>query len=402
MRSYYLFELKAFCHNKKNSAVIILLLLAALYYSLVLVPSYQPNEDINERDIRAEHDAMDYWMENREGEGISSGAQFALAYFPDLIEIDSNRIEALEEDDYEAYATWTAEWYNYQDFWIYSSPQFLSYNHIYYGEGQDYPIEEGSFWYRETAKRYEQYTESDSTLSPSILEERTALQTGYRLLNIKLVPFLLIAAVVFYANDIVTKDRRHLTIIKSFPLSLSQKLWTKTLVVLSMSSLTLFGLFIIIMLLAGLQHGFGSFSIPVPVYDGLVLEARGSFDVISLGQFYFQAAVMILLIIFLFTRLIILLSLLIRNEFFNLFAGLSLIFAERMYYMRGIGYFSNVDLLPSTFFPIGQVLSGYQNHLYNSPAITFQNGVLSLLSAIILIELLIFIASRFKAIQRFI
>lgn len=402
MRQYFLFELQSFSRNKKNLAVIILLVIAALYYSLIVVPDYQPNERINESDIQAEHDSMVYWMENREGEGISSGAQFALAYFPTLIEIDAHRLEALEQEDYTAYTDWTSQWYEYEDAWTFGSPHFLSYNPVYYGTNQGYPHEEGSYWYRETAQRYHQYVKSSIEITPDILEERTSLQNIYRLLNNPLIPMILIAVVVIYTNDIVTKDRKHLSITKSFPLSFSGKLWTKTFVVLTTSAVTFLGLFLLVFFIAGMQFGFGSFEIPITVFKRVISEGRGTFETIRLGTFFIQALILLSLMVYLFTRAIILFSLLVRNEFFNLLAGIALIFTERLYYIRGIGFFSNVDLLPPTFFPIGQVLSGYQNHLYNSTDITFQNGVISLIVTILLIELILFIATWFKKVRNFI
>lgn len=402
MKQYFLFELKAFSRSTKNIAVMILLVVAALYYSLFLAPNYRPNESINESEIQSEQDSIVHWIENRESEGVSVGAQFALAYYPPLIEINSERLEALEEDDFKAYSTWTAEWYIYQDMFTFGNPQYLSYNYVYYGIDQEYPLQEGSYWYRETANRYAQYAEEDSKVSPAVLEERTALQTVYRLLNTSSVPVIMLAVVVFYANDSVVKDRKHLSITKSFPVSFSGKLWTKTLVVLTMTAFTFIGLLLIFLVIIGYQEGFGSFSLPISVYDGLVLNNRGSFDSISLGRFYIQAAVLIFLITYIFVRAIILLSVLVRNEFFNLFAGIALIFSERIYYMRGIGFFSNVDLLPPTYFPIGEVLTGYQNHLYNSPSITFQNGVYSLAATIVAVEIILFVATRFKRIRNFI
>lgn len=402
MRQYYLFELKAFFYSKKNLAIIILLILSALYYSLLVAPQYQPNEAVDEEAIRAEHDAMVYWIDNQRGEGISSGASFALAYYPELIDIDANRLNALASKDYEEYAEWTADWYLYQDDYTYNYAEFLSYNHVYYGSVQDYPAQEGSYWYRETANRYQAYIEEDITITESVLEERTALQTLYRMLNNPVVPALLIGAIIFFSNDSVVKDRKHLTIVRSFPLTLAGKLWTKTFVLLTAISIVFVSLTAIILLLVGIQQGLGSFSVPVTVFDGRVLESGGAFNHMSLGMFFLQAGVLLLLIGYLFIRGIMLFSLIVRNEFFNILAGLALLFTERLYYIRGVGFFSNVDVLPPTFFPIGQVLSGYQNHLYNSPAITFRNGVYSIVLAAIIVELLLFLTTRFKPVREFI
>lgn len=402
MTPYFLFELQSFVRNKKNLAVIIILVIAALYYSFFVVPNYQPNERINERTIQVEYDSMVNWMENRQGEGISSGASFALAYFPPLMEIDARRLQSLDENDYAAYAKATSEWYEYEDAWTFGNDLFLSYNPVYYGIDKEYPHQEGSYWYRETANRYNQYVAAEIEITPNILEERTALQTIYRLLNHPFIPVIFIATVVFFSNDIILKDRKHLTIVKSFPISFQGKLWTKTFVVLTTTAITFLGIGLLILLSVSIQNGFGSFEIPITVFKRAISEGRGTFETINLGIFFMQAVVLLSIIVYLFTRIIILFSLLVRNEFFNLLLGIALIFSERLYYMRGIGFFSNVDLLPPTYFPIGQVLSGYQNHLYNSSEITFQNGLISLIIMILIVELVILIAGRFKKIQNFI
>lgn len=235
-------------------------------------------------------------------------------------------------------------------------------------------------------------------VTPAILEERTALQTGIRAWNSSIVPIALIGLVVIFSIDIVTKDRNHLSLVRSFPLSFEQKLWVKTAVVITTFSIVSLSIFLIGLSIVAIKEGFGSFAIPVTVFNCPILLEE-NFYTISIGLFYLQVIALILAIAYLFTRFIILCSLLLKNEYFNLLVGIAVIFTERLYYIRGIGYFSNVDLFPSTFFRVGEVLSGYQNHLYNSSAISFEIGIVSLVVAIVVVEILLFLVSRFKRIR---
>lgn len=398
MSAYYVFELNAMIRNKKNLAAVILFLLATLYFVLVIDPSYRPDESINEVEIQQEYDEMSHWLENYQGEGVSSGAAFALSYFPSLVEINETRLDAINQQDFKAYSTASAEWYRYKDQWIYSSPEFLSYNKAYYGIEQDYPLQEGRYWYLNTATRYAAYVDRNLEISPAVLEERTALQTGARVWNSSIFPMALIGLVVVFSIDIVTKDRAHLTVVRSFPLSFAQKLWVKTAVVLTAFSVVSVSIFAIGLILVSFRENFGSLSIPMTVFNGPTLMEE-HFHTISVGLFYLQSIGLMLVIAYLFIRFIILCSLLIKNEYFNLLIGLTVIFTERLYYIRGIGYFSTVDLLPSTYFRVGEVLSGYQNHLYNSSAISFEIGMFSLIGTILIVEVFIILVSRFKSIR---
>ncbi|WP_225744037.1 hypothetical protein [Marinilactibacillus sp. Marseille-P9653] len=349
MRAFYFFELNSIIRNKKNLAAIILLLITTLYYVFVIEPNYQPDERVDAVNVQQDYDEMSHWLENYRGEGTSSGAAFALSYFPPLVELNETRLDALEQKDFAAYTRATAEWYRYEDQWIFSSPEFLSYNTAYYGIGQQYPLQEGRYWYLSTATRYSAYVDKGTRITPAVLEERTALQTGIRAWNSSIVPIALISLVVIFSIDIVTKDRNHLSLVSSFPLSFEQKLWVKTAVVITTFSIVSFSIFLLGLSIVALKEGFGSFSIPVIVFNGPILLEE-NFYTISICLFYLQAIALILVIAYLFTRFIILCSLLLKNEYFNLLVGLAVIFTERLYYIRGIGYFSNVDLFPSTFF----------------------------------------------------
>ena len=115
-----------------------------------------------------------------------------------------------------------------------------------------------------------------------------------------------------------------------------------------------------------------------------------------MGSYLLKSLTLYVFAAFLLIRFLMLLSVLVGNEFFNLIAGLAVVFAEGIYYKRGIGFFTNLDRLPTTFFKIGDVLIGYQNHLYNSYEITFRNGVVAIGLSILAVEVLLFLLTRFQ------
>ena len=394
-RTYFVFELKSFFANKKNLAAIILLFLGTLYYSLIVNPKEVPNESVDETSIQNELTKGEFFEEHvgEITEGTHSSTLFALSYFIPLTELNWERVQALDSNDLKTYTEKTIDWYLYQDAYA-SVSDYVRYSSHYYGKDQHYPKEEGSFFYRYTASRYQGYLDRHLPITRELLDERTGLQTLQRVMQ-TVFPLLILALVVIFSNDILVKDRKHLTLVKSYPLSFTTRLWIKTGVVLAALFLTV-GLSIGMgLLLVSAKNGIGSFNIPVPFYDGKIYDGA-EFHLFSMGSYLLKSLTLYVFAAFLLIRFLMLLSVLVGNEFFNLIAGLAVVFAEGIYYKRGIGFFTNLDRLPTTFFKIGDVLIGYQNHLYNSYEITFRNGVLAIGLSILAVEVLLFLLTRFQ------
>lgn len=386
MRAYFLLEWKVFHHNLKNRAVFLLFLIATAYYALIIVPQYEPIEAVDEEVIQDELSEGAYFLENSNENPQSSSTQMYLQLYPRLNEINQNRLNALEKSDYNTYLDETIQWFGVSPIAREPKMEYFTYD-------QPYPDQEAAYFNQYTMGRYTAYLEGDYELTLNVLEERTALQSLQRTLNGK-ASFLLIAMVVLFSFDVLTVNRDHKTIIQSLPLTFRKQLSIKTLVVLTGVFITLGISFFLWLLLVGVRYGVGDWNLPVPVYG---YSIHGGIQImIPMFQFLLQALVLFCIISIVFSRGIMIFSLLLKNEIINLVLGLLMIFMENLYYMRGIGYFSNVSMLPPTFFEIGAALSGYQNHLYTTDIITFGTGVLSLSSLWLLIELILYFLTSFK------
>lgn len=389
MVAQFIFEWLLFTRNIKNRLIFILFIMAALYYGLVLAPNFQPLYSFADEDTISER------IEEQE---------YILDTYPDrprtvqnaqnIIQFSELQRDALSQEDWETYFESTQR----VNFEIHQARYGNSVDPRFFDINESYPEQEQRFWMSYTNVRFHGYWEEDlEIITPAVVEERTVLQNVQRLLQEDL-PVILLIVLVLLSVDILTKDKRHSTVFNSKPMAFEKVLWVKTLVILIGFLLTLLTGFVVLVLTIGPRYGFGSFSIPLPVYTFDIYG--GGFERISLGSFYLQAFVLLGLSALILIRLIVWLSVVIKQELLNLVIGVSVLFSEGLYYSRGIGFFSDIGLLPPTFFSIGSVLIGYHNSLYNSQDIHFINGVLSLGVTVLVIECLIFTTTRFRSFRK--
>ncbi|MER2063843.1 MAG: hypothetical protein ABS873_04275 [Alkalibacterium sp.] len=390
MQAQFTLEWLLFTRNIKNRILFILFLLAVLYYGLIIAPQYRPlysftdEEGLTER-IEDQQTVIDQYGTDRPRTTESARM---------IIQFSENQLEALEQEDWQSYFEATINVNREIRISRYGNavdPRFFDID-------EPYPEQEEAFWTRHMRYRYTSYWSDDfEGVTPAVVEERTVLQTLHRLLQESL-PFILLIVLVLFSVDSLTRNKGHATLFNSTPIPFGKVLWVKTAVSLSGFFLTLLAGFFVLALTLGPRYGMGSFSIPVLSFS---YNLRGStYESLSLGLWLGQALVLLLLSSLLLIRGILLLSVLFKQELFNLVIGISVLFTESLYYSRGIGYFSDIGLLPPTFFSIGSVLSGYHNFLYNSRDLHFLNGVLSLGAAWLIIEVLILITIQFKRLRK--
>ncbi|MGM9949608.1 MAG: ABC transporter permease [Lysinibacillus sp.] len=369
MRSYFKLEFIHFFYNKKNIAVYVILLFSSCFYAMVVAPSYDPIEKVDKQEMEARYlTRKDFLISVNKNRPRHPAIASAMRTYPHWNTHEKARMDALAENDLKKYARATAKWYTFSDGMIYKGGETLFYHPRYYTYGNHYAREDGHFAYLSAASRYGGYAEGDYALSIDVFEERTALQTWQRLLQ-SYLPFILIVSCILLTVDIVLKDRRNPTLLRGFPMSPWRRLLVKGAVAFFGSVLAFLplsvGLFMI-----GLKHGFGSFDLPVPIYSHI----DKTFSLISLGEFLLQNMAFILLWFILIITLLLLTSIVLRNEFANLFVGCAVVIAEFTYYTRGIGFIRDVEWYPTSFIQVGQVLSGYRNYVYESHTLTLQNG----------------------------
>ncbi|MFC7686495.1 ABC transporter permease [Ureibacillus sp. GCM10028918] len=392
MRAYFKFEFIQFMFNKKNLAVYVILLFFACFYALKIAPFYDPIEKVDRDEIEARYLTREDFLNNVVlDENTYPLTRFAAAIYPEWNEYDKQRLDAIDNNDLKKYAEATYNWYEYSDSLIFRSGKgLLYYNPRYYTAGNLYATEDGHYAYMYSASRFKGYAEGTSNLSMDVFEERTALQTLQRLLH-GYLPLILLVSCILFTVDIVLKDKRNPTLIKGFPISIWRRLLVKGGVALIGSILAIIPLSVGFFLIA-IQNGLGDLDLPVPIFS---YEAR-AFTVITMGEYLFQNALLILFWFLLLISLLLLISITIRNEFANLALGCVVVFAEFYYYVRGLGFVKDIQWYPSSYVHVGQIIAGYREYLNNSVTLTLTNGLLVMIACTAICLFITFIISNQK------
>lgn len=381
--NYIKWELKVFFSNFKNLIIFGLLFITSLYYAFYMAPAYQPIESVNEREIEVRYEERREYLENSNLLEVSHPlALFAHQLYPPWNEIDGDRLAALADGDLHSYAKATHEWYIYAGEAIKWDPyDVLSYNPRYYTYGNRFAKEDGHYSYFYSAERYGEYASAEYDLSVNVFEERTALQTLKRLLESSL-PYILLIACLLLCNDIVMKDRRHSSIVNGFPMTPFKRMMLKGLVAL-IGSLTSIALLLPAFLIIGIRDGFGSLELPAVVYNFAFLS-RETFENISMGMYLAKSFGMLIIWFVIIIGLVLLLSILFKNEYVNLIVG-ALFFAEILYYQRGWMPNEWLHYLPTSYVQIGDIISGYKGYTLYTDLLTVEKGFFVLISAMVLI-----------------
>lgn len=374
MWAYFKIECRKFFTNRKNIAIFVLLTCFAIFYAIRLAPAYDPIEKVNYSEMEANYANRDEFLKKREGmdnERAHPAVRYALSIFGPWNELDQARMDALDRGDLKEYARVTSDWYIFTDMQTYRGGYYY-YNPRYYTYGNSEAHEEGHLAYLATASRYAAYAELDSNVTLEVLEEFTAIQTIYRLMD-DYLPYVLLVSCLLLTVDIVLQDRKYPTLLRGYPLADWKKIFVKACTALVGSIALIVPIFIGYVIM-GVQFGFGTLSLPVPVKAGDVFETITMFT-------YFAKTGLILLTWFaVIITFVIFLSLVVRSEVVNVFAGLTLIFAEFMYMDRGLGFFKPVENYLPTYTEVSKVVTNMKNYFYESSNIDFSRGLLLLAS----------------------
>jgi len=403
MWGYLKFEFKQFFTNKKNLAIYFLLAFAAIFYAIKIAPAYDPIEKVDREEIEARYLTRQEFIDGMEGRDLRDVHPMtveAFYMFSDVNPLDKKRLETLDAGDLKNYAQVTSDWYFLTNYMTYYN-EHISYNARYYVKDREMADAKGFYNSLEQYVRYGAYADADYELSINQFEQRTALQTVERLL-IGPLPVILIICTLLLAIDIVTKDRLHPSVLKGFPIADWKKLLVKMFVSF-IGSIALFIPLFIGFIIIGMQAGFGHFQLPSPVFTTTVQwQQNGSFDMMTLGTFFAQSLTLLLLWFIVVIGVVLLCSVLFRQEMVNLAIGLLLIFGEKFYLSRGVGYFWDIEHYPTSYIQIGKIVSKYQNFYLASDPLNYLLGIqlLAIVAGIVLIlTLVISLNKRFKLIK---
>lgn len=300
----------------------------------------------------------------------------------------------------------------------YEDRDFTRYLHLraFYleGNGQEYVEDKGLFQsspfpgkdrnhlYRQTMMRFDDYLTKEQPITYGLIMEKTGLQALQKFLLSYGIYFFLFCA-IYFSSDVVTRDRKNRSVLQGMPLSWYRQLNLKTVSAFLYANLVIFGTVAVGVLLIAIQFGFGHFNLDVPVLLAQETFGIDNYNTITIAKLLGLIAVAVVLLVFLFVRLNILLSLLVKNEWAVLLLSTVILFSERIYYTRDTRELFGIDVgsWPQTYFDFGKVVTGDKNFLLNIQSVTVMKGFAVLLITIAVIEVLLFIASRIVNKRRF-
>lgn len=391
MRAQIILEWKLFIRNIKNQIVFFLFMFLSFYAAFVIEPNYVPWRSINAEIYESEIEDAEYFLANNDP--VSNPRMYEM--FSAMVDSNTQLIEEIKSENWKEVVKKEQEHYlnfvmlRYGDESIYRDPYFYNYNDSTYISELRQGYAEGY-----TAERYLDYQVSNVSLSQSIIEERTVIQTILRYMQNGL-PALLIIIAILYAVDIIPKDLKHLSIVHNVPLSSYKNSWIKSIVVIIAYTVTLIVGFLFFAIPISLQHGFGPLNLPIPVYgwsysDGHIWISS------TIGAMFFQTILLLFLIVLIFIRGIACLNIFVKNSFINLLF-IPFVFISNFWHSPGKTYVhAQYNYIPATYFRIGQALTGQLNYLYLSNLISFGTGFIVLFATFLLIELMNFSSLKLK------
>ncbi|AVR00010.1 hypothetical protein OBCHQ24_13645 [Oceanobacillus iheyensis] len=264
------------------------------------------------------------------------------------------------------------------------------------------PVKDQMHLYHQTLFDYEAQLAQNEPITYPMIEQKTAVQTLQHTL-LSPVTYLILFTVIFFSSDIVTRNRSYKTLLQGLPMP-----WYRMLNVKSFTSFTYTLAVLFLLMLTGLGiitllNGFGFFNISIPVVTAAGNIMRENYAFIAFGEFLLKACSLVVILIYLFTRLSTLLSLLFKNQWIVLFIGTIVLFSERFYYSRSTRNLFGMDVsnFPQTYFEFGNVVTGEKTFLLNLDTITYTKGITVLLITLILLEITLFFVSQLINKRRF-
>lgn len=386
--------------SSKNRLTIGLVFLAILFYSFILLPQRESFDTIDYQQLEINRNANRGLMEearengNFQVNGFTGQSAFSQAKYN--YDYQNALLESIQTGNAERYmgiiSTYLPEFHTDERL-----EKYL--NSSLYPE-KDLTYDEINFH-----NRIRSYQEEQVPLTFSIIQEKTSLQQLYLFL-LELGPTILVILALFIAADVfiigVKKRTQHIGV----PLSWGRYLFVQSLATLSFVFLFFLAAAGFFFLINGLLYGFGSraFQVPQFIYSEEYVTDMSVYRLMKMSTFFLQSLPFVAILIYLFIRLTALFSLLFRQEVVVFLAGIFTFLFERLYYSRTTRQILGMDVsyFPQTYFDFGKVITGEKNFLLNTGTITPEKGLISLIVTVLVVELLLVAATRWRTRQKFI
>lgn len=378
-KDYFLFEWRQLLRSKKTIGLFCLLMIYAIVYCFQQ-QSYRPIERVDKAEMTQRYQVRQAYLDQQaETPSEHWSAGLAIAAFTPWNQAEKARLDALASGDWQAYAAATSQWY--QVALAYTDDQSIFYTPDYYTYKNYYAAYDGRFGYASTARLMDSYRQlPNNQLSQAVMEQKTGIQTVYRGM-LDVLPLLFVCVTLFLSIDCLLKERKHRSLFLAFPMVAEDMLWTKTAAVMLCSALMMLSTMGVIWLGTGLQFGFGSVSLPVAIFSADVdarypIASMEAFGTQSIGWFLCQCVATILLIQLIYTRGILLLSVLFRSELFNLLLVGFCLMTPLIFQHRWFSAFLDRSNNLYLYQEVGKILSGYSRFYFGSSGFILSKGLL--------------------------
>ena len=380
-------EFRSIVNSKKNIIFIIFLVAIIALYSFELLPKSQTIFTFDPVKIEEELKSKEFMQESRRANGYTGVNAITGQYYYAADESWINFYRKL------LYSYKTDNFPRFLDLRLYDPSSFLD-SEMYKGKSR-FPIKDYTHLTNKVLLTYQGYLEDNFTISKSLVEEKTAIQTLFHLLLTPFTYFIVIIG-IYLSCDMLVKDRQSRTVMQGLPVSWYQVVNTKTLVAFLYSTFITFALLILGVIFISISQGFGYWNMRIPIMIGQLGASFEDYEYMNVSTFFLISAGFICLLIYLFTRINMLFSLIFKNEWLVLIISTVILFSEQIYFNREARKLFGIDihLFPQTYFDFGKVINGDKNFLLNLNTISFEQGFIILIFTILALEVLIFIVSR--------
>jgi hypothetical protein len=382
--------------SKKNNMFIVFLAALMFSYCFIVLPNQETIDTIDVEELKVLVSDTAASQESREARGATGIIHFIgmSAYAQDEYKnkVRNAMVHAYDNEEYTRYLRFKI---------LNIDPMVFMEDKTLF-PNSPFPGKDRSNLLHQLHLRYDSYLTSNLPISKEIIEQKTALQVLSNLL-IGPMTYLILFCAIYFGSDVLVRDRKNQTILQGVPLSWYRLINLKTFVAFSYTMLVLLALFIVGMAALTFQNGFGYFGIQIPtLVPGEEIDFMDS-EMISIGRFLLFALGFIPILVYLFTRLNMVLSLVLKNEWLVLLVSSLILFSESIYFTRTLREIGGIEIssFPQTYFAFGKVITGMKNFLVNLDTITYSKGYLLFIIAIVIIELLLVLVSRIVNKQRF-
>lgn len=394
--AYFKHELSLMIRSKKNMMFVLFLFALMIAYCVAILPNKQTIDSFDSEQMKLTLIEMEGMQESREAQGATGIIDMVgISVYALDQQKYMNKAALLQAFEKSQYTRFLRLKYVDMDYETIRNDKSLFPNSPFPGKDRDH-------LFRQTMLRYESYLTKDLPISYEIIEQKTAIQTLQNLLVTGLI-YLLLFATIYLSSDVLVRDRKNRTVLQGMPIGWYRLINIKTLATCVYVGFVFTLLFVLGIGILTFQNGFGYMSLEVPITMEGDRFGLISYEMMTVGKFVLLALLGTILLIYLFIRLNMMLSLMLKNEWLVLFISTLILFSERLYFARDLREIMGIEIshFPQTYFEIGKVLLGEKNYLVNLSTITYMKGIVLLLLTIIVVEILLWLVSLLVNRQRF-